>query len=119
MWINANSLERELQEAKVELRPLILRDNLANAAISARRGEYETARQRASDFFTSLREETERDGGPVYGPEHRETINNILMQRDETITLLARNDPAAADKLSDLYYHFLHLEKQAVTPGSP
>lgn len=119
MWLNANDLERDLEVTKAQLKPLTLRDDLANAAISAQRGEYEIARQRASEFFTSLREEADRDSGAVLGVNQRETVENILDQRDETITLIARNDPAAADKLSDLYYHFLHVGKESDRKVAP
>jgi len=119
MWMNANGLERELENAKVQLKPLTLRDDLANAVISSRRGEYENARQRTSNFFTLLREEAEREDSSACTASQRETINSLLDQRDETITLLARNDPAAADKLSDLYYHSLRLEKRGEIKVSP
>ena len=35
--------------------------------------------------------------------KERESSRCLLTQRDEIITLLARGDPAAADRLSDLY----------------
>lgn len=34
----------------------------------------------------------------------------ILAQRDETITLLARNDAAAVDRLTDLYFAFMQMK---------
>ena len=35
--------------------------------------------------------------------QQREGVRPLLDQRDEMVTLLARGDPAAADRLSDLY----------------
>ncbi len=119
MWLNANSIQRELEETKVQMKPLTLRDALSNATISARRGDYEIARQRASEFFTALREDADRESSSVDDAAKRETINNILAQRDEIITLLARNDPAAADKLSDLYYNFLPPDRRPAPTSSP
>jgi hypothetical protein len=50
-----------------------------------------------------------------FGAEQREALEAILSQRDETITLLARGDPAAASRLSELYFSFMK-SKNSVTP---
>jgi hypothetical protein len=36
-------------------------------------------------------------------------VQPLFDQRDEIITLLARNDPASADRLSDLYASYRKL----------
>jgi hypothetical protein len=109
MWLSYRSVQSELKAAQIEMRPLNLRNDLATAAIRAGRGEYEAARQLASNFFTSLRSESQLANGPYAGAGRREPVNRILEQRDETITLLARNDPAAAARLVDLYYELLPI----------
>jgi hypothetical protein len=61
------------------------------------------ARQAASDFFTFLRAEIDRGDDTALSPAQREEVQLLFIQRDEIITLLARSDPAAVDRLSDLY----------------
>lgn len=76
------------------------------AVIDARRGEYETARQTASDFFTTLRSELDAGSESPLNPRQREAAAPLLNQRDPIITLLARGDPASAERLSDLYVSY-------------
>jgi hypothetical protein len=71
--------------------------------IDARRGDYEPARQALSRFFTSLRAETDKADGSNLTEAQRTSLQPLFAGRDELITLLARNDPAAADRLSDLF----------------
>jgi hypothetical protein len=103
MWIGGrqNAAEREI--AQHELRLSQLENRLSAAVINARRGDYEPARQTASDFFTALRDQVDRGAQSDLSTSQREGLKPILVQRDDIITLLARNDPAAADRLSDLY----------------
>ena len=103
MWIGGrqNAAEREI--AQQELRLSQMENRLSAAVINARRGDYEPARQTASDFFTSLRDQIDRDGQSDLSATQREGLKPLLAQRDDIITLLARNDPAAADRLSDIY----------------
>ena len=76
---------------------------LANSLIDARRGEYEPARQAASDFFTKLGTEMARGRDSVFNEAQRSVLRTMFETRDDTITLLARSDPASADRLVDLY----------------
>ncbi len=102
-----NALAAAVAERQLHL---IRRQNsLASAAIDARRGDYESARQAASGFFTSLREEASRGADSTLSQAQREGIQPLLAQRDELITLLARNDIASADRLSDLYVSYREL----------
>lgn len=103
MWMRARSRERERDEAQASLRISTLRNSLANAAIDARRGEYEPARQAASEFFTNLQTELARGGDSVFNAAQQQTLRSLFDNRDDTITLLARSDPASADRLVDLY----------------
>lgn len=114
MWMRANERARERDTAQAALRVSTLQNTLANAAMDSRRGEYEAARRAASEFFTNLRTETERGGDSVFNESQRSALSTIFDTRDDTITLLARSDPSAADRLLDLY----HKYRQAVG-GAP
>ncbi len=103
MWLTARERAVRLAETHQELKLAQLQNAIASAVIDARRAEYEPARQSASDFFTTLRAEMERENESALTQVQRERIKPLLTQRDETITLLARNDPASAERLSDLY----------------
>src|SRR5688500_14283411 len=54
MWLSNRQLNRSLEERDRELRRGRIQNVLAAAAIYSRRGEYETARQNASSFYTEL-----------------------------------------------------------------
>ncbi|MBN2004585.1 MAG: hypothetical protein JXA21_14615 [Anaerolineae bacterium] len=103
MWMKSREYSRQLLDVEQQLSLTRLNNTLTSAAIDARRGDYETARQAASDFFTSLRTETDKETTLVFSVAQKERLQPLLTQRDEIITLLARGDPAAADQLSDLY----------------
>ncbi len=109
MWLSARTHENERDAAIKTSRPSVLQNTLATATINARRGEYEQARQQTSDFFTGLRAEIERDAS-AFKTEQIKSAQPILPQRDETITLLARIDAAAADRLTDLYFAFMQMK---------
>ncbi|HEX7175865.1 MAG TPA: hypothetical protein VF240_11455 [Pyrinomonadaceae bacterium] len=116
MWMTARERARERDAAQAALRISTLQNTLANAAIDARRGEYEPARQAASDFFTNLRAEIERGRDSVFNETQQNTLRSIFIDtRDDTITLLARSDPASADRLADLYNKY----RQAVGGAPP
>ena len=115
MWMAARERARERDTAQAALRISTLQNTLASAAIDARRGEYEPARQAASRFFTDLRAEVERGQGSVFNQTQQNNLLSMLATRDDTITLLARSDPASADRLVDLYNTY----RQAPGGASP
>jgi len=88
------------------LRISTLQNTLGNAAIDARRGEYEGARQAASDFFTNLQAEIDRGRDSVFTEMQRTNLRALFDSRDDAITLLARSDPASADRLLILYVKY-------------
>lgn len=106
MWLKARSAVTQRDAARRELRLSQTQVTLASAAIDARRGEYETARQTASDFFTSLRTELDAGEDTPFSQRQRGAAAPLLERRDEIITLLARSDPASAERLSDLYVSY-------------
>ena len=86
-----------------------MQNTLASAAIDARRGDYESARQSASSFFTSLRVEANKGDGSSLSQAQKAGVEPAFTRRDEIISLLARNDPVSAERLSDLYVSFREM----------
>jgi len=116
MWLKARTAASQRDAAQHELRLSQMQNTLSAATIDARRGEYEPARQMASDFFTTLRTQIDADAdASAITTAQRDRVRPFLAQRDEIITLLARSDPAAADRLSDLYVSY----RQAMTGAQP
>jgi hypothetical protein len=103
MWMKVREAASQRDAARRELHLSQMQGTLASAAIDARRGEYEPARQTASEFFTALRGQLDAGGDSALTVPQREASAPLLARRDELITLLARGDPAAAEQLSDLY----------------
>jgi len=107
MWFAARGRAAELDAARHDLRLCQLEKSLLSAAIESRRGEYESARSAASNFFTSLREQVDLVGeSSDLTPAQQESLRVLLNQRDDLITLLARSDPASADRLAQMYVSF-------------
>lgn len=115
MWLTSRTHARERDAAQASLQVSKLQNSLANAAIDARRGEYEPARQAASDFFTNLQIEIARGRDSVFNEGQRSALRSMFDTRDDTITLLARGDPASADRLVDLYTKY----RQAAASSPP
>lgn len=104
MWFKARENGKQRDAAQHELRLSHLQNSLSSAVIDAGRGEYEPARQTVSDFFTALGNQLDATGNQaLLTPVQSESLRPLLSQRDELITLLARNDPAAAVRLSNFY----------------
>jgi hypothetical protein len=103
VWLKARHCASSLAEADQQLSLVRMQNNLASAVIDARRGDYEPARQAASQFLTSIRAEIDKGDASGFTPAQREGLQPLFAGRDEVITLLARSDPASADRLTDLY----------------
>jgi hypothetical protein len=103
MWLQSRAAAARLADAERRLALAGARGDLASAAIDARRGDYEPARQSASRFFTALRAEVDKGEASYLTEAERAGARPLLDGRDEVITLLARGDPASADRLSDMY----------------
>lgn len=112
-WLSARETERQRDAAQANLRLSQLQNRLATAALTAGRGDYEPSRIAASDFFTDLRAEVERPESG-FSAGQREAVQPILNERDEIITLLARNDRAAAERLTIMYLNYV----QRINPSS-
>lgn len=118
MWMSARERAAERDTARASLRISALQNTLANAAADARRGEYEPARQAASEFYTGLRTEMERGSDSVFGETQQNTLRPVFDARDDTITLLARSDPASVDRLYDIYNKYRQAT-QATAAATP
>ncbi|HLL74649.1 MAG TPA: hypothetical protein VK421_05245 [Pyrinomonadaceae bacterium] len=107
MWLRSRDNAGQRDAARRELRVSRMQNALASAAVDSARGEYEPARQAASDFFSALREEADVAGeDSVLTAAQRENLRPLLQQRDELITFLARSDPAATARLLDMHAAF-------------
>jgi hypothetical protein len=90
-----DSLQRQLQVAQLEM-------NLASAALMARHGDYTAARNAASQFFSDARRAA--DGGDdILSAAQLTYLQSALAERDALITLLARGDPAGAERSTAMY----------------
>ena len=103
MWFKAASRGQERDAAQRELRLAQVQLVLASAAIDARRGNYEPARQGTATFFNLITAELDRGVGSALPSNARSEFQPLLAQRDDLITLLARGDPASAERLADAH----------------
>lgn len=90
-----NTLQQQLRWANLEL-------DLAAAAVLARHGDYAGARDAASRFFSDAQVELDTRGDTLT-PGHRAHLQSVLVERDAIITLLARGDPAGAERATTMY----------------
>ena len=102
MWLRARERTEELDQAKHSLWNSELRNQLSSAALDSRRGKYETAREELSKFYDSLAAAVNGSKNLNASPQELKSFQPFLAQRDDLITLLARSDPASADRLSSL-----------------
>lgn len=100
-YTRAEKLQQELQTTSHELTFERLEALLAAATIEAENGNYEIARQLASDFFTGLQADMES------APEAaRQSLGVIAAQRDVIITAASRADPQTSSLIGQLYNTF-------------
>jgi hypothetical protein len=109
MWFKANSAIEQRDAAQREVRLGQLQNTLGAAMVGVQRGEYEPARQITSDFYTNLRSQIDAGSASVFTPAQREKLRPLLGERDDVITLLARSDPAAANRLFAIYSSYNKL----------
>jgi hypothetical protein len=102
-WLKLRDQTSQREKAEHALSLTRMVKDLGSAAIDARRAEYEAARLEASAFFTAARFEIDAGDKSTLTRQQRDALAPLLAPRDELITLLARSDPAAADRLSTLY----------------
>ena len=106
MWLKARESSNQLAATERNLSLARMQNNLASATFDARKGDYEPARQATSGFYTSLQADIDKGDASPLTPTQRTAAQALFAGRDEIITLLARSDPAVADRLSDVYATF-------------
>lgn len=120
MWLAARTRTNERNAAQQALRLTEIKNALAAATIQARRGDYEPARTAASTFYTNLRAELDRAESGFAVPSH-DALQTLLAERDQMITLLARSDPAVAERLANAYVSYRQtagtMPRQALQGG--
>ena len=103
MWLMARGIAADRDAAQSQLRRSEMGNLLLLSIVDARRGEYEVARQEASEFFTRLRAEEDKGDDGFLTANQRTNIKTIFADRDAAITMLAQRDPASVDRLTDIY----------------
>ena len=88
-------LQQQLRVANLEL-------SLSSAAVMARHGDYTAARDAASRYLSDARAAIDR-GDVELTTAQRSYLESTLSDRDAVITLLARGDPAGAERLTTMY----------------
>ena len=77
-WLQSRECSSSLSQAERQLGLARIENALASAAIDARRGDYEPARQAASIFFTSLRAETDKGADSAFSAAQREGVPPLV-----------------------------------------
>jgi hypothetical protein len=95
----AGRYREQLRDTRHELRMSRLGGRLGAALTESLRSNYERSRQLMADFFTDLQGSV----GEVKDARRRQTLESILAQRDEIITLLSRAQPESTQRLMLLY----------------
>ena len=106
MWMESRNNAAERDAARASLLRSEISNLLSSAIVDARRGEYETARQETSDFFTRLSAEQDKGDEGFLTADERGMVKPLFAGRDTLITLLAQRDPASADRLTDVYVSY-------------
>ena len=109
MWFKVTRAIEQRDAAQRGVRLAQLQNTLAAAMIEVQRGQYEPARQLTSDFYTNLRRQIESGSASPFTSSQHEAVRSLLAERDGLITLLARSDPAATDRLLNVYSTYSKL----------
>jgi hypothetical protein len=102
-WANGLGSAGNLAATGRQLSLAQIQNSLGSAVIDVQRGNYAPAMQSASSFYAALRAEVDRGSASAFSAAQIASVQPLFAQRDEIIALLARSDPAAGSRLSDLY----------------
>ncbi len=113
-FTRAHSLAGRLEQTERALTFQRMEATLGAATIEAQRGDFEPARQLASDFFTQL--QAAAGQAPSAGQPQ---LQQILAERDQVITELSRSDAGAGPALAQLFVRYRTAvgESPAAPPG--
>lgn len=116
-YYESMDIREQLAETRQELMVEQLRVRLGQAAIAAQAGDYESARQRMSAFFTQLDEVAPTLPDPMAGVSEA-----FLAMRDDVITGLSRANPRYAEVLYGMLDRFRNVagleEQMAPMPAA-
>lgn len=115
MWMKANDYAAQTEVTQKALTRSEIGNLIAKAIVDARRGEYESARQATSDFYTKLNAEIEKGENGAYPSAQNEKLKQVFTNRDAIITLLAQRDPASVERLTDIYLIYRQAVGETVT----
>lgn len=113
-YTRAEAVEDHLETTTREATFQRLQATLAAAALDARAGAHEVARQHASRFYSGL-----QDALPDAPAGAAEELGAILATRDAMITSLSRSDPEVADQLHRLFLRWRLAFDEPVGPSPP
>lgn len=120
MWLQKREVSNLQKATQRQLDRTEIKGLLTTAIVEARRGEYESARQLTSDFYTRARGEIDKADGGIYSSDERGKLNAVFADRDTTITMLAQRDQATAEKLTQMYVAYQTAVGQPpMTTASP
>jgi hypothetical protein len=91
-------------EREARVQPILI--TFADAAIDARRGDYESVREEMARFFTLIHAELDRGLGSAFTVSTSAGYKPLVAQHDDLITLLANGGPASAERLAIAYADF-------------
>jgi hypothetical protein len=103
VWANSLGTSSNLAAAGRQLSVAQIQNNLGSAVIDVQRGNYAPALASTSSFYTALRAEVDRGSASAFSAAQIVSLQPLFAQHDDLIALLARSDPAAGARLSDLY----------------
>jgi|SRR5690606_31732118 len=103
MWLKLRQANAAAAVTQTQLRKAEVENLLTSAIVESRVGEYESARQKTSEFFTRLQAEIDKGDDGYLTADQRTKIASVFQNRDTLITLLAQRDQASGDRLTDIY----------------
>lgn len=109
MWLQKRAISSELETIKHQLRKSEIRGLLTTALVETNRGEYESGRKNASEFFTLLRAEIDKEDSGSLTKTERDKLKSVMDNRDSTVTMLAQRDQASIQRLTDIYFNYQEI----------
>lgn len=118
MWMKANTEAANHLITTKQLTRSEIFNLIATAIVDSRRGEYESARQKTSDFYTRLDAQIQSGESSAYSNVQNESLKAVFTNRDAIITLLAQRDPASVERLTDIYLIYKRATDESPTQPS-
>jgi cytoskeletal protein RodZ len=113
-WWEARTVRQQLSETQEQLMVERLRIRLGQATLAAQAGDFESARQQMSDFFTRVSEVRSSLPDSVAA-----ITDELLDMRDDVITGLSRANPEYAGILYGMLERFRRETGREAAPVSP